>query len=201
MRLNIMVAGVLWAFGAAALTAGTTDAELKNPPAGWEFFVQPNRAYGILIPKKDRQLFEKEGSEKVDKFDIRYSGSECDIKDNVKVRVLALKFPVPKGETIDTRTVLEIFRDSYLKHFPGKLQESQKDINVGKLSGTEYRIDLDDGKQTRLRVFLLRSNATIAYQLSVTGTKAQVDGEVANRVLNSFRPAGTLKDIVGKFKK
>ncbi len=201
MRRNAIVAGVLSAIVATAVMAGG-DAELKNPPDGWEFFVQTNRAYGILIPKKNRQLFEKEGNEKVKEFKLRYSGLECDIKDDVKVRVLALKFPrLPKGELLDTRTVLELFRDSYLKHFPGKLKDKQTEVGKAKWPGTEYRIDLDDGKHARLRVYLLRSNATVAYQVSVTGTRAQVSGKVANRILNSFRPAGTLKAIVGDFKR
>ena len=201
MRLRSIVAGVLSAILVTAVMAGG-DAELKKPPEGWEFFVQKNRAYGILIPKKGRQLFEKEGNDKVKNFSLRYSGLECDIKDDVTVRVLALRFPpLPKGELLDTRTVLELFRDSYLKSFPGKLKDKETEVGKAKWPGTEYRIELDDGKQARLRVYLLRSKATIAYQVSVTGTQAQVDGKVASRILNSFRPAGTLKDIVGEYKK
>jgi hypothetical protein len=188
--------------GLMILTAWGAAAEPQAPPEGWEIYVQkPQKSFGLFLPQKDRKLAQDEGSTVVNGVKVGHRAIECDIKGDVKLRVLAIRIDPPKGGTIDPQTMVETGRDIYLKQFPGTLDKNEVAVGDGNFKGTEYRISSKDGSQTRLRVMALRFtkiNRVILYQVSVSGTKAQVDGKTAKILFDSFRNSLSLGEYLKK---
>ena len=184
---------------------GTVAAPLppQTLPEGWEIYVQkPQSSFGLWLPQKNRKLFQGEGSTSVKGVKIGHRVLECEIKDDVTLRVLAIRIDLPRGETTDTQTMIELGREIYLKQFPGDLDKEELSIKKKEYEGTEYRITLKDGKDgplARLRVIphsIPKFNRVILYQVSVTGTKEQVDGKTAKLLFDSFRHAGNVAEYV-----
>ena len=184
--------------GLMVLSAWAVGGAPPMPPEGWEIYVQkPQQSFGVWLPQKNRKVFQGEGSTLVKDVKVGHRVIECEIKGDVKFRVLALRLDLPKGETVDTQTMIEVGRDIYLKQFPGTLDKKEVAVKDGEFKGTEYRISSKDDSQARLRVMLYRVpkvNRVILYQISVSGTKDQIDGKTAKILFDSFRHAGNVSE-------
>ena len=168
----------------------------EKPPEGWQEYVQEKvKAYSIWLPKTGRKLVQSEGS-----FNIKLSDTRklkvgsvvltCDIKDDVKLDVQRLIFVLGKGDKLDADEAIEAFRDLHMKDHPGTITE-EYDLMLGKMPGKEYRIDLKDGKKSRLRVY---QTGRAVWRLWVTGTQEQVMGNSAKWIFASFKNQQLLKE-------
>src|SRR5262249_17875109 len=155
---------------------------------GWQLYIPSSKAYSFWIPKANRKVFQQSGSYAVRGTKVSYTAVECEIKDDIKINAATLAVPVKKGEEPDFVTVIESVRDSHVKKLDGKVAK-ESDIKLGKVEGKEYVIDHKSGEKTILRLYLTETRKTL-YQLLITGTKEQVEGEKAKLVLNSFQHAG-----------
>jgi len=195
--ISVRLASLL---GLTILSAWVIAGGPQSPPEGWEIYVQkPQKSFGIWLPQKNRKLFQGEGSTQLKTVKLGHRVLECAIKDDVTLKILALRLDLPKGETADAQTMIELGREIYLKQFPGDVDKKEVSIGEGNYQGTEYRIASKDGSKTRLRVMVYqvpKVNRVILYQISVSGTKDQIDNKTAKILFDSFRHAGTVAEYV-----
>ena len=186
MRAKLLVS--LFFLGSVVLTVTLADDPPSQPPEGWKEYTPSTKVFSVWLPNGGKR------SERT--RDIAFGTAKLKLslvqQENDKGTFTAgqVALPVAKGKKIDSNTAIEAFRDGFLKHDGGKVT-SESDIKLGKMSGKEYKIEMEKDQYATLRLY--HAGPRI-YQVSFIGTKEQVENESTKLFLDSFKHQGMVKD-------
>jgi hypothetical protein len=176
--------------------AGPEGAASAQPPPGWREYIPPSKAFSVWLPNAGRRT-ERTRDFLVRGARLRLSLVEVETRDRSLLWASQVGLPLRPGERIHPMEAIEVFRDIFLKEFGGTIAD-QSDVQLGRMTGKEYLIEMANGRRTKLRLYATGPNGVRVYQVSVTGTPDQIDDDTARLFFSSYKHQGMVRDDLKK---
>jgi hypothetical protein len=178
---NPMRLRLTYALVALMLVPLVRAADDPSAPAGWKEYSPKDKSFSVLLPEKSNRRSERERTMTVRGQRIKVNIIHVEVG-GIAYEAATFLLPAPLTRKVPAGQRLEIVRDIFLDLVKGKVKED-KDIKQGRVPGKEYLIETRSG-MARLQAYAAGGRL---YQVSVLGTKEQIESKDAETFLGSYK--------------